>query len=320
MPEGLVLDPRRRRATVIGVIRSARRRLVLSIFRCNDTDVLDALADAVARGVAVSAIVTDRAKKSAQDLDRLRSWLIERGVDVRRYAPAVKYHAKYVVADRRTALVGSLNFTTSCFERTCDFLLVIRDADVVSALVELFDADWARRRPRLTPSQQRRVIVGPELRPRDRFAALVLGARRRIRIIDRRLTDPYMQWLLESRQAAGIEVDIMRRHDLRPLKSHGRLLIVDDSVAAIGSFALTAGALEKRRELAVVTSDPATLRALDAFWRAAAGARRPSQSPIAMARSAVTSTVTAAPTPIPIATFRPGFRPSRPGAIDTISE
>jgi cardiolipin synthase len=264
----LVIEPAQRRRTVVGLIRSARRQLVLSIFRCNDAAVLTALAAAVERGVRVQAIVTGRAKASADDLDRLCAWLIAHGVTVLRHTASTKYHAKYMVADDATALVTSMNFTTKCFERTCDFLLVTTDAEVTGGLAALFAADWTGGAAALTPTQQRRLVVGPDHAPRNRFAALLLGARRRIRILDAKLADPFMRQLLEARRRSGIAIESKRRKDLRPLAAHGRLLVVDDDVAVVGSFALSTAALEERRELAVITREPAVLRALDVFWRA----------------------------------------------------
>ena len=44
--ERLVLDPAERKAALLGVIGAARRRLVLSLFRCDDFSILDALASA----------------------------------------------------------------------------------------------------------------------------------------------------------------------------------------------------------------------------------------------------------------------------------
>jgi len=264
----LVIQPCHRRRTVLALIRSARRELVLSIFRCDDEAVLRALADAVRRGVGVRAIVTRRAKASARDLAHLRTWLAAHGIAVRGYQAAGKYHAKYIVADDRTALVASLNLTAQCFERTCDFMLVTSDADVVSGLTQLFAADWAQRPALLTRAQMDRLIVGPDHRPRDRFASLVREARQRIRVLDAKLTDPGIQRLLESRRREGVAVEIMRGRNVRPLAAHGRLLIVDDRAAVVGSFALSRGALERRRELAVITHDAAVLRELDAFWRA----------------------------------------------------
>jgi cardiolipin synthase len=262
-----VIDPRQRRRTVLALIRSARRHLVLSIFRCDDAAVMQALADAVRRGVSVRAIVTSRAKASARDLDHLRAWLAGHGVAVRSYATAAKYHAKYIVADDHTALVASLNLTAQCFERTCDFMLVTHDADVVGGLTELFAADWAQRAATLTRAQLERLIVGPDHGPRHRFVSIISEARHRIRILDAKLTDRGIRSLLMSRRASGVTVEIKRGREVRPLAPHGRLLIVDDRAAVIGSFALSRGALERRRELAVVTRDAAIIRELDAFWR-----------------------------------------------------
>jgi len=264
----LVIEPGQRRRAVVGLIRSAQRHLVLSIFRCNDEAVLTALAAAVDRGVQVHSIVTNRPKASTADLDRLSRWLRDHGIAVRRHTSSMKYHAKYIVADDATALVTSLNLTAKCFERTCDFLLFTKDSEVIAGLNAVFAADWAGGAAALAPAQLERLIVGPGYAPRERFAALLLGARRRIRVLDAKLTDPFIQQLLESRRRAGVTVEIKRRKDLRPLASHGRLLVVDDNVAVIGSFALSTAAFERRRELAVVSHEPAVLRALDEFWRA----------------------------------------------------
>ena len=263
----LVIEPGQRRRAVVGLIRSAQRHLVLSIFRCNDKAVLTALAAAVDRGVQVRSIMTNHPNASAADLDRLSKWLREHGIAVRRHTSSMKYHAKYIVADDATALVTSLNLTARCFERTCDFLLFTKDAEVVAGLNAVFATDWAGDAAALAPAQLERLIVGPDYAPRDRFAALLLSARRRIRLLDARLTDPFMRQLLESRRRAGVTVEIKRRKELRPLDSHGRLLVVDDTIAVIGSFALSTAAFERRRELAVVSREPAVLRALDAFWR-----------------------------------------------------
>ena len=265
--ERLVIAPRLRRRTIVAAIRAAHERLVISMFRCDDRVVLQALAAAADRGVHVRVLMTPRARASAQDLDALHAWLAGRGIDVRRYEGGMKYHAKFLVADAGLALVTTLNLTARCFSRTCDFTLVSRDPAVASGLRELFDADWSQRPVSLTEAQRARLIVGPDHQPRERFAALVRQARQQVRILDAKFTDPYLVGLLEERRCAGITVERARRRDVRPLRRHGRLLIVDGDAAVIGSFALSAGALERRRELAVITRDARLVGTLDAFWR-----------------------------------------------------
>jgi len=108
----IAITPEERRAAIIDVIASARSRLILSLFRCDDFDVLDALVAALARGVQIEALMTDRAKGGRKRLDQITKMLASSGARLSRYSDrVVKYHAKYIAADQRLALVGSANWT-----------------------------------------------------------------------------------------------------------------------------------------------------------------------------------------------------------------
>jgi phosphatidylserine/phosphatidylglycerophosphate/cardiolipin synthase-like enzyme len=265
--ERVVIAPQERRDAVLAVIDSARERLDLSVFRCDDGPVLDALAAAVRRRVRVRALVTASAKGSKAQLKQLRKLLQNIGVDVRRYADlVVRYHAKYAVADDGPALVASLNFTRKCFTDTCDFLLVSTDAHLVHALLRLFDADWHGHVYVPGEGDADRLIVGPE-QARARFAALFDQATRTIRIIDPKISDPAMLRLLKAKAAQGVSVEIRGPHDLGVLMPHGKLLMLDDGRAVIGSISLSTLALEFRRELAIVIHDAGSVDALDRFWK-----------------------------------------------------
>src|SRR5262249_51409420 len=145
----------------VQLMRSAQRRLLLSIFRCDDFSILDELAAAVKRGVDVRILMTQRARGWKERLRELAALLRSFGADVRLYENAVmKYHAKYIVADDRPALVTSLNLTRKCFENTLDFLLFIHDPDVVSGLDTLFENDC--RSAGAFDGDSQRLIIGPE--------------------------------------------------------------------------------------------------------------------------------------------------------------
>ena len=168
-----MLEPAERRAAMLRLIGAARRRLVLSLFRCDDFEVLDALAGALERGVVVHALLTMRAKGGRKRLRKLWDALEEMGAVVSWYAdPVVKYHAKYLVADDGPALVTTLNPTRKCFTRTWDAVLVTHDEPVVQSLLHLFQADAAGRAPALGRRFSRRLIVGPE-RARTDVHALI---------------------------------------------------------------------------------------------------------------------------------------------------
>ena len=61
-PDRLIASVDERRGALLDVIRHARTRITLSLFRCNDNAIFEELAAAVARGVIVEVLVTSRAK------------------------------------------------------------------------------------------------------------------------------------------------------------------------------------------------------------------------------------------------------------------
>jgi phosphatidylserine/phosphatidylglycerophosphate/cardiolipin synthase-like enzyme len=62
------------------------------------------------------------------------------------------------------------------------------------------------------------------------------------------------------------------------LRSHGKLLVIDDSIAVIGSLALSPASLDRRRELALVLRHSGLVATLDRFWEAHCEPRRPTAS------------------------------------------
>lgn len=272
----VIVTPRGRREAVLDVIGAARTRLILSVFRCDDFAVLDALADALRRKVRVEVLFTPRAKGWQRRLEDLWNVLEGMGATLHRYAdPVVKYHAKYIVADRGPALVASLNLTKRCLTGTVDFLVVTRDRAVVSGLIALFDADRANPGGPLPRGLSRRLIIGPE-HAREQLTALIEGAMRSIALVDPKLTDPAMLALLRARERDGVSVRTLGRGPIGGLDPHGKLLIVDNQTAVVGSVSLSALSLEFRREVAIRIDDPRSVRKLSAFVRAhaARGGRR----------------------------------------------
>ena len=269
----VILAIEQRREAVLQVIRSARKRLLISIFRCTDVSILDAVADALHRGVDVRLLITPRARGWEKRLKELGAYLESMGAKVHPYSdPVVKYHAKYFLADDGPALVGSLNLTAKCFSATCDFILITHHPGIVSGLRELFEVDWLAPHSTLPDHLSQRLIIGPE-RARAQFTTLLESARRSIHIIDHKLNDPAIQALLKSKKAQGVDVRTLGAGQLGDLLAHGKLIIVDGRIAAFGSMALTALSMDFRREVAVTVEDPRCVRKLKEFYRRLASGR-----------------------------------------------
>jgi len=246
-----------RRAVLLEVIRQARSRITLSLFRCNDAEIFEELTAAAARGVAVEVLITSRAKGGRKKIDNLWRALEQTGATLWNYTdPVVKYHAKYLVADEGPAIVASLNLTKKCFRKTCDAVVVTHDPAVVSGLRRLWAADCARLP--MPDDLTERLIVGPE-RARRQFTALIEQARTSIRLIDAKLSDPDLVSILNAKRAAGLTVEIFSSKRVGGLKSHGKIMLIDDQTVVVGSLALAALSLDFRREVAIVVTEPAAV-------------------------------------------------------------
>ena len=244
--------PRERLPAVLDIIGSARRRIILSLFRCDDFRVLDALAAALQRNVQVEVLLTGRAKGGRKKLHELWGVLEGMGAKLNRYAdPVVKYHAKYIVADDGPALIASLNFTQECFATTCDFLLVTYDRGVVSGLQRLFKADCRAPEAPAVARLSPRIILGPE-HARRRLTELLVHAKRSIRIVDPKLTDPAILDVLRAKREAGVLVKVLGRGQIGSYGPHGKMMLIDESIGVIGSLSLSALSLDFRREVAVI--------------------------------------------------------------------
>jgi cardiolipin synthase A/B len=273
-PDRLVSAVEERRPVLLDVIRNARHRITLSLFRCNDEGIIEELAAAAARGVLVEVLVTSRAKGGRKRKQKLWRALERTGASLRAYTdPVVKYHPKYLVADEGPAVVASLNFTRKCFRKTCDARVMTDDPAVVSGLRRLWTAD--RDRQPMPEGLTERLIVGPE-RARRQFTALIAGAQQSIRIIDAKLSDPELVSVLNARRAEGLTVEIFSGKRLGDLKSHGKLLLIDDETVVVGSLALAALSLDFRREVAIVVNEPSAVRDAVELFRTVreAGAER----------------------------------------------
>jgi phosphatidylserine/phosphatidylglycerophosphate/cardiolipin synthase-like enzyme len=255
--DAIVTAPGDRRDTVVRTIRQSRERLFLSLYRCNDKTIFEELRLARERGVTVDVLVTSRAGGGKKRLRKLWRALEETGVSIHPHTdPVVKYHAKYLVADEGPALIASLNFTRKCFAKTIDAVVVTHDADVVSGLRDLLAADCGHAP--MPEGLSSRLIVGPE-RARRQFTGIIEQASSSIRVIDRKASDPALMTLLQQRRAAGVHVELYDMKRLSGLRSHGKIMLVDDRLAVIGGLSLNPMSLDFRREVAVTVTEPAAV-------------------------------------------------------------
>jgi cardiolipin synthase len=127
--------------------RTAQHRIDLTTpYFVADRFLLEALKDAVARGVRVRLLVPG--DKTDSKLVRLASFprydeLIRAGVLILEYQPTL-VHAKAMVVDDDLCMIGSANFDNRSFELNDEIVLYVKDAEFTELLSDSFERDLKR--------------------------------------------------------------------------------------------------------------------------------------------------------------------------------
>jgi phosphatidylserine/phosphatidylglycerophosphate/cardiolipin synthase-like enzyme len=265
----LIVQPDEGIEPVLHAISRARRTLDVSIFRLDHADVTKALKAAVARGVAVRALVAHRNSTGEKGLRKLEMQLLETGATVcRTDDDLVRYHEKIMVVDREILYVFGFNFTHLDIDKSRSFGVIARNRKLVQEASKLFDADCMRK----TYSPGLNTFIVSPMNARTRLAVLIRKARRRLLIYDPNLGDGAMIKLLMERVKAGVDVRIIGKvakkgNDLRVAKYpgkrlHVRAIVQDSRRVFVGSQSLRKLELDKRREVGIITKDAKMIRAV----------------------------------------------------------
>jgi phosphatidylserine/phosphatidylglycerophosphate/cardiolipin synthase-like enzyme len=141
---GLVWSPDNARRLIADFIDRARQTLDVQHPKFVDVTVIDRLAAAQDRGVRVRVLCGGKHGLSPWDLhDTFASLrILERGDIKLRRQKHLKVHAKLLLADGKSALLGSMNLDRSAFDLRRELGVVVEAPRVVERLGELFHHDW----------------------------------------------------------------------------------------------------------------------------------------------------------------------------------
>jgi hypothetical protein len=145
---------------VISVIRNAQRSVHLLMFEIfyypefpgsKVNDLIDELANAHSRGVDVKVCLEggeeflgeDFLEKQLRAYERLR----EHGVQIRGDSRGITTHAKLLIVDERTVVIGSTNWSYYAVERNAEANVLIESPSLASDFEEYFDGIWKSATP-----------------------------------------------------------------------------------------------------------------------------------------------------------------------------
>ena len=122
-------------------VRSAARTIDICVFTITDDRLSDAILDAHRRSITVRVITDDaKAEDLGSDIDRLD----RAGIAIRVDRSPFHMHHKFALADTKTLLTGSYNWTRGAARDNEENLIITDEARLVKAFAEEFEGLWTR--------------------------------------------------------------------------------------------------------------------------------------------------------------------------------
>jgi phosphatidylserine/phosphatidylglycerophosphate/cardiolipin synthase-like enzyme len=270
----LIIEPTDGVAPLLAAIKSAKKSIEIAIFRFDRKDIEMALKAAADRGVKVNVLIAFSNRGGEEGLRKLELRCLTAGIIVARTADdLIRYHAKYILIDRRVLYMLSFNFTHLDIDRSRAFGIVTTHADWVGEAEKLFRSDCTRTEYASTTET---FVVSPA-NSRSALGAFLKRAKKELLIYDPKISDKEMLGILQEQAKAGVEIKVIGSVDgrapfavqkLNGTRLHTRTIIRDRHQAFVGSQSLRTAELDARREVGLIIDDAKSVAKLASIFEA----------------------------------------------------
>jgi phosphatidylserine/phosphatidylglycerophosphate/cardiolipin synthase-like enzyme len=257
----LIIEPTDSVAPLLSAIKSAKKSIEIAIFRFDRRDVEMALKTAADRGVKVNVLIAFSNRGGEEGLRKLELRCLTAGIIVARTAnDLIRYHAKYILIDRRVLYMLSFNFTHLDIDHSRAFGIVTTHANWITEAEKLFRADCTRTE--YVPATET-FVVSPA-NSRKVLGTFLKRAKKELLIYDPKISDKEMLNILQEQAKAGVEIKVIGSVDghapfsvqkLSGTRLHTRTIIRDRHQAFVGSQSLRTAELDARREVGLIIDD-----------------------------------------------------------------
>jgi phosphatidylserine/phosphatidylglycerophosphate/cardiolipin synthase-like enzyme len=280
-------EPGDKRTLLAGALRSATKSIDLTMYLLTDRTLIHDLEYAQGNGVRVRVILEHNpygmGASSRSENQSAYNQLTAADIPVH-WAPArfALTHEKTMIVDGATAYILTLNWTASAFSRNREFGVVDSNPVDVRAADAIFQADW--NDTPYTPTDAN-LVLSPSNSRAD-FLSLIGRATKSIDVYAEEVQDSAVEAAFAAAQRRGVQVRLISNagdasnakglaaieqagvqvHLLTSPYIHAKLIVVDGSLAFVGSENISAASLDRNRELGVMLRDRSAIASLEATF------------------------------------------------------
>lgn len=290
---------------LVSLIDQAERSIDMAVFEFNLQSVADALIAAHKRGVVVRVVYDDEHTEDDPQIEQL----IAAGIPATPDERSALMHNKFFVFDRMIVWTGSMNVTVNGVYRNNNNAIAIRSTKLAENYTiefeEMFSGQFGPTSPANTPNPVFTLdgvkienYFSPEDEPLIRLIERTGEAQKSIHFMAFSFTDYDLALAMMQRAEQGVEVSgifesrganteyaecntlldvgLDVRLDGNPRTFHHKVVIIDGSIVAIGSFNFSTNAAESNDENLLIIHDSGVAAQYEAeFNRRMAEAKLP---------------------------------------------
>lgn len=274
----VVIGPQDKGATLLNAIKNATTSIHMTMYLLTDSTTITALEKQHTAGHEVQVLLNQTFPSGQGSQTDVYNQLKAAGVSVK-WAPSMyQYtHEKTLVLDGKTALIMTMNASSSAYTSNREYLGVDTDPADVAEAEAIFQADWngtptattgklvtapdnaETRLVQLVDSAAATVDLEGEVFSSSAMLAALGRANKRsvaVRVLlsSGTPTSAQTQAIIGMKQV-GIPVRSLNSPDI-----HAKAIVVDGKIAYIGSENFTANSLQNNRELGILVAAPSEVQ------------------------------------------------------------
>ena len=271
----------------IKAINDAKKSIHLKMYHLTDEDVTSALIDAKKRNIELK-IILDNESLNDQKYLKAFNTLKGLGIDIRKSSTCFSLtHEKSMTVDLKSTFITSINLTRTSAE-TRDFGVITSNKEIIKEVDDVFIADWNNSTSNTctTPPLNSNFLIWSPVNAETKLLTLIRSAHETLEMTVENLGNAKVEQALTEMASRGIEIKlivpqcdknknpfynypfikILSRGNIQvrvmPHPSsvqypymHSKMILVDRSLAYVGSINFSNNSMLKARELGVVFND-----------------------------------------------------------------
>jgi len=291
IPPRLIVQPDDGLESVREFIASAQSSLLIKQFTFTEPSLIQATIDRKNAGVDVRVMLNAQRSGGDRANDETYDEFKQAGIDVQWSSPKFYVtHEKSIVVDGNAAMVATYNLMIKYFTLTRDYGIVTRNPQHVAQIIDVFNADWEHLD--FTPAEDAGLLWSNS-NSRLQMARFIDRATEHLLIQHPKFVDAVILDHIAAAAHRGVKVRVLcgGRHGIsewdildtfaslrtmgrfgvkvrkqKNLRVHAKLIVVDGREVLVGSMNIDRSAFDLRRELGLITDDPAVVQRLLAVF------------------------------------------------------